>query len=497
MGLFVSEDGQYQGWLAALLCCCAAVNEDEAPIERGRSRPSTRQGNEVCTSQPLPLATLPPYTQHGSPISLPEWKDDKVMADDDTQRPKTPSPVRHHPSKPSLLARKELSDRRSSHSRERKSAHGSRPSTSASSGFRRLESAEAKRSSLVPLKLGPVKLSPAVEASGTPGSASSPRVGWRNQRSESTKELLGDPPRLAKESPFQRCQRRSSSVPAVRSYDSTGLIAMPASFDNKAQFAQRPPPLRQTSSDSIHHQAQQGKESSVKPRPSSDSTRVKQKQSNQSLRRNLPANAETEVDREILELNTIIEERRADKSRHKKFENHIPAVAPSMQVRARSETLNSIGSAFSRPATARQQPARIWTDFDPPANVSRKPSFKRSPSQTSSRVSGWLSGLMGSTPTQSPTQEPFYKCRPPAGVVPSAAHSRTSLCSSLTDIDSPSLTVATTPTTKGHNRSVTADSRTTPSSPATTYGQSDIDKRKERENWPNASSATDQVGIAF
>lgn len=33
MGLFVSNDGYYKGWLAALLCCCAAVNSDEHPVE--------------------------------------------------------------------------------------------------------------------------------------------------------------------------------------------------------------------------------------------------------------------------------------------------------------------------------------------------------------------------------------------------------------------------------------------------------------------------------
>lgn len=34
MGLFVADDGHYQGWLAALLCCWAALSEDEHPIEK-------------------------------------------------------------------------------------------------------------------------------------------------------------------------------------------------------------------------------------------------------------------------------------------------------------------------------------------------------------------------------------------------------------------------------------------------------------------------------
>ena len=38
MGLFVAENGHYQGWLAAFLCCCAALNDDEYPIEKDGSR---------------------------------------------------------------------------------------------------------------------------------------------------------------------------------------------------------------------------------------------------------------------------------------------------------------------------------------------------------------------------------------------------------------------------------------------------------------------------
>lgn len=38
MGLFLTEDGHFQGWLAAFLCCCAAVSDDESPYEKERSR---------------------------------------------------------------------------------------------------------------------------------------------------------------------------------------------------------------------------------------------------------------------------------------------------------------------------------------------------------------------------------------------------------------------------------------------------------------------------
>lgn len=42
MGLFLTEDGRFQGWLAAFLCCCAAVAEDESPYEKDRSRRKLR-----------------------------------------------------------------------------------------------------------------------------------------------------------------------------------------------------------------------------------------------------------------------------------------------------------------------------------------------------------------------------------------------------------------------------------------------------------------------
>lgn len=38
MGLLVSDDGHYQGWLAALLCCCAALDGDDNPAEREKER---------------------------------------------------------------------------------------------------------------------------------------------------------------------------------------------------------------------------------------------------------------------------------------------------------------------------------------------------------------------------------------------------------------------------------------------------------------------------
>jgi len=70
---------------------------------------------------------------------------------------------------------------------------------------------------------------------------------------------------------------------------------------------------------------------------------------------------QTEVDDAIRELNTIVEERRAN-AYHSRAQtpalinrpppspsHHVPYIAPSMRMRVRSETLSDIGSAFSAP----------------------------------------------------------------------------------------------------------------------------------------------------
>jgi hypothetical protein len=38
MGLLVTEDGYYRSWLSVILCCCAAVTNDEHPVEFEKER---------------------------------------------------------------------------------------------------------------------------------------------------------------------------------------------------------------------------------------------------------------------------------------------------------------------------------------------------------------------------------------------------------------------------------------------------------------------------
>ena len=77
-----------------------------------------------------------------------------------------------------------------------------------------------------------------------------------------------------------------------------------------------------------------------------------------------PRRAKMDVEEAISELNTIVEERRADALRNSNGSarlssttEHIPAIAPGMKVHARSETLSEIGSAFSLPLAMKPLPA--------------------------------------------------------------------------------------------------------------------------------------------
>ncbi|KAK3061259.1 hypothetical protein LTS18_006667 [Coniosporium uncinatum] len=68
----------------------------------------------------------------------------------------------------------------------------------------------------------------------------------------------------------------------------------------------------------------------------------------------------SDVDEAIHELNTIVRERRLASRAVSALSNndgHVPAIAPCMKMRVRSETLSDIGSAFSVPITSKPLPA--------------------------------------------------------------------------------------------------------------------------------------------
>ena len=253
---------------------------------------------------------------------------------------------------------------------------------------------------------------------------------------------------------------------------------------------------RSRSSGSLRRNGTEKSTSSTTSRPSSERQRPKRKRSFQSVRRTLGDDDE-DVEREIVELNTIVEERRQENAREGTPEQHVAAVAPSMQIRARSETLDAIGSALSRPITSRNE-------YQPPSSFNNSPDWdlRRSTSTTtrvSTRVSGWLSGVFPSaSATHLPSGEPFYKCQPPPRPL-QRSYSESSITSALTEMDSPSLTAASSPTSRGHSRSHTGESRMTPLTPAAMYaGYGDIGNGKPvYDHWPTAVAPTNQVGLAI
>lgn len=313
-----------------------------------------------------------------------------------------------------------------------------RPSTSDSErGQRRTRpspNGSLHRQALVPLPLGPVVLRDphdlAADASARKNNTGGKR---RHHRSESTQDLLSNAASQSyfenRETPYQRCTRKSTEALALRS--------VPSGHPQGPKATVSTPSL---SSSFKHHTRDSSNSSMLSERPKTGA-RLQRKRSNPH-----PA-GDSDVEKEVLELNTIVEERRIENKNARSRGSHVPAVAPSMQVRARSETLNDIGSALSRPLTDTK-------DASPP--IDTVPDNLRPKRSTSTyRVPGWLSGVSAPNATQEyASGEPFYRCStmPPPHQETRGA---TSASSSFTALDSASYTLESSPTpSKRYSRSL-------------------------------------------
>lgn len=376
--------------------------------------------------------------------------------------------------------------------------------------FRRLDYSEKQRRSLKPLQLEPVVL----RGGELETIHSNSDVRLADTTSKSTDNLTDQIDRYsyreARVTPLERCHQMSA---AARSETS-----LPATKEERTPLQETPrptrPPLSTRSSSSsirsLRRQALDGSASTpTSSRASFERTRLIRKRSDQRL---LSNGGSKDLDKEILELNTIVEERRAEAARpHSPNEMHVPAVAPAMSVRARSETLTDIGSAFSRPlrletncqrieesvSPIKHRLSRPFTNMPDPNLTSGEAGVVRRPS---SRLTGWLTSVLSSStttlPISSPTQEPFYKCAPP---VRRRAVSETSFCTTVTEMESPSLTATSSPISKSHSRTLTAESRMTPISPPSTACASEFDTRdmkRKTEHWPITDHPS-QVGLAL
>jgi hypothetical protein len=177
-----------------------------------------------------------------------------------------------------------------------------------------------------------------------------------------------------------------------------------------------------------------------------------------------------DVDEAIRELNTIVEERRADAYRSRSQSpalinrpppspsHHVPAIAPSLRMRVRSETLSDIGSAFSAPLNAKPLPAtpkpsplsQSTTRLSPPtirpvpgpgplnSNPITPPTpTVPTPTTPMHRLGAWIKRSLPTTPTTAATtyksapqtprstiSTPFYQCEP--YILTQSQHSRSS-----------------------------------------------------------------------
>lgn len=436
---------------------------------------TTRTGVWIEQPAKTSLAPLPPaytlYGPHGNGADI------KRRADDGNHGPFAAEKAKSLSTQPEQALA----------SAERKPTHARSPSANALT----------QKAQLVPLRLGPIILSDEPQTTPTRSSLDADDLECattqQRPRSDSTQELLEDARRRSyretRETPIQLYNRLSIEPSAAASRmpcESAGFQGRPqTSRSLKTQAS------RQSLASTLRRQATEtgstpasGSSDTVRPR-----ARLQRKRSDQSARRsqlNL-------IEQEVFELKSIVGHRRAAGAREDTPDDHVPAVAPAMQVRARTETLSDIGSAFCRPATAR---GRSYEDNPPGTKSEQRDS--QTPQNTNgagSRVSGWLSNIMTSSSSIGSLRgnEPFYKCTPPAHTRPV---SHASLCSSTTDLDSPGLTLASSPTatSKGHSRSLTAESRVTPMSPVEdTYDALDGQRQSEKTWAPDAAD----VGLAI
>lgn len=176
------------------------------------------------------------------------------------------------------------------------------------------------------------------------------------------------------------------------------------------------------------------------------------------------------IDDAIRELNTIVEQKRVKEFMGARNSmdsvplsptSHVPAIAPSMRLRARSSTLTDIGSAFSISYTDKPMPAlpspstvstsrqmsrsplpafRLATSSSPaPSSDSSSTAVANSKASTKSRLSTWFRRSMPASPA-TPTSKNFYEMTPSAsspGLIQNAqgGHIRnsSSLSSALSD----------------------------------------------------------------
>jgi hypothetical protein len=445
----------------------------------------SRAGTTMSYQSTLPEKTSFPTYPSNLPFTRPVEDGDEYVRPQDRVRPASASvsftKSQHLDESPSLPR-----NHHSWHSRSQTlGTYGKRPSIGQPTNFRHLDYTEPQRRSLVPLKLSPVTLGPSPHSNQALQSSSnfeqSPHTGpFQVQRDI----WVPDHPRGFLPPTRDTLSASSPEFPSMRhtflegfkppklpisSYSSSSSIRSlrQQTVDAHSSTVSRPNSIvTQSSASSLRSSRRLLPETSNTPLSSRTLPRLHKKRSSQSARKSTAEELDSEIDREILELNTIVEERRAEAARAQvQDDKHIPAVAPRLAGRARSETLNDIGSALSRPLLAGSLPVsmtnRLSRPFTSVPEPYERPMSSQSDPRSSSRISGWLHNVLPS---------PSGACEP-SGTTTAAApnHQRMASDVSLMTIgssaNSPSLTNASSSHTNGHSRTHTADYRFPPLSP--------------------------------
>jgi hypothetical protein len=514
MGSFPTQSEPSRGWLATLFCCSARGDAVEhidlkRPISTQASpshgETSSSSITKVIVKQLLTLVFLPVYSRAGTTMSYQQTLPEKISLPpyspnfpftrpvedgDEFVRPQD----RVRPASASVSISKSLDldgssllsrNHHSWHSRSKTlGIHGKRPSIGQPTNFRHLDYTEPQRRSLVPLKLSPVTLGPSPHSHHALQPSNLEQFPYTGPSHVQRDIWVPDSPHSFLPPTRQTLAASGPDFPSMRhtflegfkppklpisSYSSSSSIRSlrQQAIDNHSSVVSRPNSIvTQSSASSLRSSRRLLPETSNTPLPTRTLPRLHKKRSSQSARKSTAEEFDLEIDREILELNTIVEERRAEAARAQlQDDKHIPAVAPRLAGRARSETLNDIGSALSRPLLAGSLPVsmtnRLSRPFTSVPEPYERPMSSQSDPRSSSRISGWLHNVL---PSPSAASEP-------SGTTTAAAtnHQRMasdmSLLTTGSSANSPSLTNASSSHTNGHSRTHTADYRFPPLSP--------------------------------
>ena len=308
MGLFVA-DGRYQGWLSFLLCCCVALGDDEHPNAKVQTpRTGADARSEQAGQDPLPSSTR-------------QWRLSLGSSTNTTS------------SATALIAPSKV-DKNNVSSLPRPN-HTQAPASQSQTPFRRSGSTDRLRTGLVPLRLAPIVLKEAPhesELAQDAGENISERTRSESMQSllplatqqsqDRPAELAGRRRPLTDQEPYRVVRRGEQHIGHYRDRQRLVTRSRSAHSDASSEGSSRQSRTASTINSPVDSLSAQSKLLRSRPHRSSRSP---------SLER-----TGVSVESEVLELNTIVEERRGDPDSPSNMQReHVAAIAPTMRASMR------------------------------------------------------------------------------------------------------------------------------------------------------------------